>query len=123
MKIQDIQKQVSLIIPLLDKNFEMAQKEYESGELNRGAFNYVLGRHAMAYDSIHNSAVNEMEPQELYKQLAILTIDIRAAVQDLPDQKKILKNWLKFYRKAGFTEMHSFFNIPIFVEPQLELNL
>lgn len=123
MKIKDIQKQVSLIVPLLDKNFEMAQKEYESGELNRGAFNYVLGRHAMAYDSIHNSAVNEMDPEELCKQLSILTIDIRAAVQDFPDQKKILKNWLKFYKKAGFTEMHSFWNIPIFVEPQLELNL
>jgi len=123
MKIKDIQKQVSLIIPLLDKNFEMAQKEYESGELNRGAFNYVLGRHAMAYDSVHNNAVDEMDPQELYKQLAILTIDIRAAVQDFPNQKKILRNWLKFYKKAGFTEMHSFLNIPIFVEPQLELNL
>lgn len=119
MKIQDIQKQVSLIIPLLDKNFEMAQKEYESGELNRGAFNYVLGRHAMAYDSIHNSAVNEMEPEELCKQLAILTIDIRAAVQDFPDYEHVLENWLAFYTEAGFTQMHSFLNIPIFVEPQL----
>jgi hypothetical protein len=123
MKNQDIQAQVALIFPLIDKNFVLAQKEYQSGELSNGAFRYVLGRHLMAHDVIHNSTLNEVEPESLYKQLAILTIDVRAAVDDYPEQKHILDNWLKFYVDAGFTEMHSFLNIPVFVEPQLSLNI
>ena len=124
------------LIPALNKNLDSTHKEYMSGELNRGAYEYVLSRHgnacaAIGCISLKTGLFDENLREHISKKwidkldenigycLSWMCHDLRAyASIDLNNDKAKKENLLndikkieEHLEKIGFTETNPFFHL------------
>lgn len=111
MNIQALQANLNAVMPLLVANRNAAYHEWMDGSLARGAYEYVQSRFDTAYAVQTRSDIDSVTA---YKACALLTIDIRSAVNDSPSEgaKQQMSDWLECYRTAGFTASHPLFDVP-----------
>lgn len=113
MNTSNLVSALKSVMPILDKNFELATTEFYKGELANGALHYIHERHLLASSVIAD--VSKFDALKVWNACAMLTIDLRAGVEDMPDSasaKKTLESWWQTFREAGFTEVNQFFDIP-----------
>jgi hypothetical protein len=97
------------VMPILDYNLNAAHEEHMSGQIAAGAFHYVLARHGNACTVIAKEDIN---PEAAFEACARITPDLRCGCRDLKKPEP-LEKWMAFFRAAGFTEDHPFFDFPM----------
>lgn len=110
MNIDLLKEQIKSVMPLLIANRDSAYKEWMNGDIARGAFEHIQGRIDTACIVIER---NDLDPEQAYKACALITIDLRCAIEDNPTEQSKMDSWLEFFRNAGFIECHKIFNFPI----------
>jgi hypothetical protein len=111
--IEELKVAVTAVMPILDANLSAAYTEYMDGSLSAGAYGVVRTRHENA--CIVLSGTLPVDPLRAYEVCAMLTIDLRTGIKDMPDQKQAKNEfnvWMDFYRRSGFTEDHKVFEFP-----------
>lgn len=119
MRIEALQEEIKHAMPALDKNLSAAHDEYMCGELNAGAYNYILARHATALEWQDYNPKSVEDALTGFKACAPLSIDIYTGCCEL-GKPEILERWKAFYVENGFTETHQFFGYPIMPEQEVK---
>ncbi|WP_274644154.1 hypothetical protein [Pseudomonas serbica] len=118
MDIHSLKLNLTNVMPILDANLGAAYREYMAGDLPKGAYSYVLSRHAMALSVLSK---DELEPKVAYKSCALLAMDLRCGLQEptmrTSGAESQVEAWWQCYRDAGYTEVNSFFNAPMLPSP------
>lgn len=114
--VVQLQNRVTAVMPLLNENLTAAHRDWMDCVIPRGAYEYCLSRHATALNLL-GADERLLEPDLTFKACSTLFIDLRAAMNDMPANKKQEEQakvdaLLALYVANGFTEMHPLFNIP-----------
>lgn len=113
MNTSNLVSALKSVMPILDKNFELAAAEFYKGELPNGALHYIQERHLLASAVIAD--VSKFDANKVWDACAMITIDLRSGVDEMPDPsaaKETLDAWWQSFRDAGYTEVNQFFDIP-----------
>jgi hypothetical protein len=107
---------VTAVLPLLNENLTAAHRDWMNCVISRGAYEYCLSRHATAL-SLLGADDSLLEHDRSFTVCSTLFIDLRAAMSDVPADRKpgeqVKVDALHaLYVDNGFTEMHPMFNIP-----------
>lgn len=102
MLIQNLKIQLKIILPLLMKHREYAEKQLKKKKLQQETYNYIEYRTNLARYVIAKPELNQVEYME---KCSAITLDLRSAVKEYPKEKQKLISWLNFYKEAGYTEL------------------
>lgn len=112
MDLQKLKASLANAMHLLEANRAAAYAEWMDGSLPRGAFEYVNSRLSFAQSVMAGDCT---DPLKAFNGCALVTIDIRSAVDDAKSESayNVLSDWLACYSDAGFTGSHIYFKTPI----------
>lgn len=113
MDLQSLKVSLTNVMPILNANLAAAHAEYMAGDIAAGAYGYVRSRHETAAAVMSR---DDIPAEDAYKACALLAIDLRTGVKDVPDQAEALAQveaWWQCYRDAGFTEVNKLFKAPM----------
>jgi hypothetical protein len=113
MNLNILKERIKNVLPILDRNLQLAHAEYMACDISAGAYGTVLHRHALALQVIANDLFDD---QEVLTLCAPLYIDIKSGVKDMPNPAAyttVVNEWFSMYEAAGFTEKHVIFDFPV----------
>lgn len=113
MNLNILKERIKNVLPILDRNLQLAHDEYMAGDISAGAYGTVRHRHALALQVMANDLFDD---QEILTLCAPLSIDIKTGVKDMQNPAAfttVVNEWFSMYESAGFTEKHSFFGFPV----------
>jgi hypothetical protein len=108
------------LMPVLDSNLGAAYSEYMAGDLNNGAYQYVLSRHTNASTLALSEVI--VDPMQAFSLASFLFIDLRSGINGITDETKKQEVNQKFeylkelYSDNGFTGKNPIFDIPVMPE-------
>ncbi|MEG0868988.1 MAG: hypothetical protein RSG77_18315 [Hafnia sp.] len=111
MNIHALRDNTGMILPLLRLNLELADTKIDSGDLSCEGYSFVASRLQFAEDII-NCDIDSAT--DVFTAAAMLTLDLRSVVQEVPQETHKLEAWLQFLRDSGMTGTNSLLDIPSF---------
>jgi hypothetical protein len=100
---------------VIDRNFQHAEQQWKSGELSKGAFEYIYQRHVISHVLLGREDIKGEMFFDIY---APITIDIRSGIELYEEEEKSqkmeeLKEWLLCFDQIGFTDRQPVFDYPM----------